>query len=113
MAERYKCPIEGAELERCEDRHNDSYYVCSTCNQEYSRYEVDKLEEVGQQRVKEARAEIKRINELKPKLEKLVALFEEHHPTQEKQNLDRAIIINAQLWRKAQEAVDAYSPSFF
>ena len=79
MAKTYSCPIDKTSLVNLGDHYNSRFYICNTCGQHYANEEMNRLKQVGQERVSEARDEVERMENLKPKLEKLIKLYEESH----------------------------------
>mgnify|MGYP001563723888 CR=1 FL=1 len=58
----YKCPFDQAELKQLTERMGEPYFHCSSCKQDYSRYEVGNLLRVRRERLDHARLELAQLD---------------------------------------------------
>lgn len=68
------CPFDNSPLNRREDGYNTPYFVCNSCGQEYSRYEVYRLDKVKEKRLSSAKLELVRLDERRSELIKFLNL---------------------------------------
>ncbi len=70
----FLCSFDGISLKLLEDRTNTPYFVCPSCHEEYSRYEIKRLDQVKAERIESAQEELARLNKRKCQLTKFLTL---------------------------------------
>lgn len=84
----YKCPFDQTDLTKLQDAMCESYFFCENCHQEYSRYEVERLPQVREERIDSAKLELARLSKRSEELVRLLTLAQTSRKCTEPATLD-------------------------